>query len=221
MQVNNNTPNFTGLVRINPKNLNNLKQDIADSSKIASNSSAFSGGSTAYATAAPLDMASDLGIMKFLTKKFDGIFKIFNKIKNRNANPFEITNKAAAKVTVKNVVESGSTLSTGSSLISTGIGGYASTVGSAMDQTVHYPTLGSGLIPDKIVDACSNNFLEQTTYNMLYREHGFGNESASSLMPPTSGFGYLSQLIGSTMIKEIKNPKATKVLDKQGTKLPS
>ncbi len=67
-------------------------------------------------------------------------------------------------------------------LITTGLSstaaGNLTSAASYMDQSVHYPLLGSQQLPNWFLNFANHSALQESAYNYLYKPHALGNQTA-------------------------------------------
>ena len=223
MQINkvNNCPNFEARIKIQKHAFQNIAKDFSDSSSVSGNSGAILSSTTGESTIFPLDLIAGKGFSDKINNQFKKIGEHFYNIFHRNIQTTIIENPENLKEFSK---QSTSALG-GSSTISSGLGSYAGSIGSALDQSINYPF---GFIYDKSVPEFllknapesvnkSLDALANSAYNTLYNEQGLGNECASMSSTLTSGAGAMFQGLGSVNIIE-SSKKMKEVVSK---KIPS
>lgn len=207
----NNTQNFGARIRIEKTGFQNLGRDIADSFISGTNTTGTVASTVGETTVFPSDLIAGVGFAK-------PICNGLNRIKNAIGRIFGRTLKLSEFDADSHLVlNSSGKASTGSGMISTGIGSYASSIGSGLDQSVNYPWAKSEIVPqliaksnNPIINDIANN-LEGVTFDVLYRQHALGNETASIPSVFTSTTGVLSQGYGFDMINNAdKAIKATR-----------
>ena len=198
----NNTPNFGARIVIQKTGFKNLGRDIADSFISGTNTTGTVASSVGEITAFPSEISAGVGFSKSITNGMRRIKNAIDRIFGRNIKTSELD--ADSNLLLNN---SGNA-SSGSGLITTGVGSYGSSAASGLDQSVNYPFAGSEVVPHLI--AKSNNpvineianTMNGAAFNLMYNEHGLGNEIASIPASITSGLGASSQGVGLDIIKK-------------------
>ena len=197
----NNTQNFGARIRIEKTGFQNLGRDIADSFISGTNTTGTVASTVGETTVFPSELVAGVGFAKSINKGLNRIKNAFRGIFGRNLKLSHFDAESHL------LLNSSGKASTGSGMVSTGIGSYASSIGSGLDQSVNYPWAGSEIVPqfiakshNPIVNEIANN-LEGVAFDVLYRQHGLGNETASLPSGLTSTTGILSQGYGFDMIK--------------------
>lgn len=223
MQINsiNNSPKFEARIKIQKQGFQNIAKDFGDSSSVSGNSGAMTSSCVGETTIFPFELFGGNGFAEKIKTNYNKIMEHFTKIFQRNVQTTIVENPENLKAFSK---QSASATS-GSSLISSGIESYAGSLGSALDQSVHYPM---GSVYDRSVPVFLDKnapeeavkvlkMLTDSAYDLLYNERGLGNECASSASSVFSGIGVGSQGIGSTLISE-SSKKMSEIVSK---KIPS
>lgn len=215
-----NAPNFEARLRIKKEGFKNIARDLGDSVSVSNNTSGAISSSIGESTIFPLELVAGKGFANSIKTQFRKIGNNFKNIFCRNINTVAIENPENLKAFSK---QSGSAAA-GSSTVSSGIGSYAGSIGSALDQSVNYPfSVYDRSIPEYLnahAPECvlkSLTGLTNSAYNSLYNERGFGNESASLISSMVSGVGVGAQGLGSANIVE-STKKMSEILSK---KIPS
>jgi hypothetical protein len=218
----NNCPNFQARIKVNKVGLQNLTKDIADTTKIGTHGSASLSSTVVETTALPVDsVCANNCVSDCITMHSDAIDELNKAISARNIKTLESENTKAT-------LEASGIASSGVSSTASGMGGYVASAASALDQSAHYPNL---LYPESVYDSIiehspksSADFVESITYrtyDSLYdKRASAGNELASSDSSFMLGLGYLSNIIGSTLLKDGK-AGAKKLLDGPKKNIPS
>lgn len=207
----NNTQNFGARIRIEKTGFQNLGKDIADSFISGTNTTGTVASTIGESTAFPSELVAGVGFAKSINKGFNRIKNAINRIFGRSLKSSEYDADSHL------LLNSSTKASSGSGMISTGLGSYTSSIASGLDQSVNYPWAGSEIVPklilksnNPIVNEVAND-LEGVAFDVLYREHGLGNENASIPSAITSTTGFLSQGFGFDAIKNSnKAIKATR-----------
>ena len=222
MQINsiNNSPNFEARIKIKKEGFQNLVKDFGDSASISGNSSAGTVSTVGESTVFPIEFFGGKGLSEKIRKTCSKISNRFADIFKRNIQTTVVENPENLKEFSKQSV---SALG-GSSTVSTGLGSYAESVGSALDQSIHYPvSIYDRSIPEYLNQNAPESVLKplgkltDSAYDWLYNERGFGNECASMSSLTQSGIGVFSQGAGSSLIKD----SAKKISEVSSKKIPS
>ena len=219
-RINYNTPNFQARIVIKKQGVENLLKDVAGSSKIGVRSSASTSSGVAEATSFPSDIIYEgNGLSAVMRSNVKAIEKESDAISARDLRTVESGNKMASN----ELGESAKAASTGSSLLGSASGSYYSSGASALDQSAHYPnssyTMDSYEAIKNLGGERSAEYVYDTqdwAYQLLYREHAAGNESASSASTTASGLGLFSHIAGSGGISE-----SAKLFNKSKKNIPS
>lgn len=197
----NNTQNFGARIRIEKTGFQNLGKDIADSFISGTNTTGTVASTVGETTVFPSELVAGTGFAKSINRGMIRIKNAINRIFGRNLKSSDFDADSHL------VLNSSGKASTGSGMITTGIGSYASSIASGLDQSVNYPWAQSEIIPqliakahNPVINEVANN-LEGVAFDVLYRQHGLGNETASIPSVFTSTTGVLSQGFGFDMIK--------------------
>ena len=223
MEINNisQSPNFGARIIIQKTGFKNLGEDIIDSLELSSLSGGSSGSATTETTIFPSDIVKGGKFANYINKCIDGMKETFAKIFNRNIKTSEIEG-----VDMKEVASNSAVASSGAGSISTGLGSYDAALGSAIDQSVNYP---SSIYAKSFPEFSVNHFpepvlkhldyMEHFAYNWLYNKGGMGNEIASLSSTSYSGVGATSQGIGYELLT--KGKKAFDKAEEVQRRLPS
>lgn len=189
-------PDFKATIRVNKANLVNLTKDLGDSASMSASSTALIPSAVSEATIFPMEKGG-IGFKSTMKKIWSIISEKFNKILGRPIKPVRIEGDTTA---IKQASKIAGAETTGSGILSTGVGSYTSAGASIMDQSVHYPVSGSDMLPANWLAWMRENPLQDAAYNILYNERGFGNESASVIASFASAPGAMSHVGGSEII---------------------
>ena len=223
MEINNisQSPNFGARIIIQKTGFKNLGKDIIDSLELSSLSGGSSGSATTETTIFPSDIVKGGKFANYINKYIDGMKETFAKIFNRNIKTSEIEG-----IDMKEVASNSAVASSGAGSISTGLGSYDAALGSAIDQSVNYP---SSIYAKSFPEFSVNHFpepvlkhldyMEHFAYNWLYNKGGMGNEIASLSSTSYSGVGATSQGIGYELLT--KGKKAFDKAEEVQRRLPS
>lgn len=195
-QQQNYNPNFKATIKIKKDNLVNLTKDIGDSSLITTSGVSMLPSATVESTIFPME-AQGVGLVGTMKRFANAIKKLYNRILNRPIKPIAVEGDTTA---IKEASKITRAETTGSGILSTGVGSYTSAGASMMDQSVHYPCLGSDSLPEGALRWMRENPLQDSAYDLLYNEHGLGNECASSSASIVSVPGTFSHSVGSQII---------------------
>ncbi len=220
MQVNpvsqqNYEPNFKATVRIKGGNLVNILANSGDSSAMTTSSASMIPSGILESTIFPMEKGG-IGFAKPIRALANAIKTRWNKILGRPIKPMALEGDTTG---LKEASKIASVEASSSGLVTTGVGSYTSGAASFMDQSVHYPTLGSDALPAEWIEWMRKNPLQDAAYDFLYNEKGIGNESASSFAATASGMGSVAHYAGSAGIaaprktlKELTSKPANDVL---------
>ena len=202
MEVNkiNNAPNFGARIIIQKKGFRNLGADIADSIVSGTNTTGTAVSTVGETTMLPSELIAGVGFSKSIRNGMQRIKGAIDRIFNRNIKT------SALDEDMHDLLNSSGNASSGSGMISTGVGSYGSSVASGLDQSVNYPFAGSEAVPNWILNSnkpmitgIANN-MEGVAFDVLYNRHGYGNETAVIPSALSSSSGMFSQGKGFDMI---------------------
>ena len=201
------SPNFGARIVIQKTGFQNLGKDIIDSALISQKTGSTASSTVTETTIFPYDAIKNFPFARRIEKYFDEIGEAFNRIFHRN-----IKTSALEGVDTKAVAEKTASASTGSGIISTGIGAYDASLASALDQSVNYPNsiyarsfpeFSVNHFPESVVKHLDS--IERSAYDRLWDPRaGAGNECASSFSVSASGAGAFSQGIGFEILTKGK-----------------
>lgn len=197
----NNSPNFGARIMIQKTGFKNLGKDVVDSFVSGTNTTGTVASTVAETTALPSELIAGTGFSKSISNGMRRIKEAIDRILGRNIKT------SAFDEDMHGLLNSTGRATSGSGLVTTGVGSYGSSIASGLDQSVNYPALGSEVIPHLIVKSnnptiteIANN-MEGVAFDVLYREHGLGNETASLPSGILSTLGGVLQGSGADMIK--------------------
>lgn len=223
MQVNsiNHSPNFEARIKIQKTGFQNIAKDLKDSTSISGNSSASTVSAIGEATIFPFEIVGGKGLAGKIRNSFKKMGEHFSNIFHRNIQTSVVENPENLKAFSKQSASA----TAGTTTVSSGVGAYASSVGSALDQSVHYPldSIYTRDIPQYLAQHAPESVnktlgtLADSAYDVLYNEHGLGNECASASSSISSSIGVGMQGLGSKVISE-SSKKMGEIVSK---KIPS
>lgn len=196
----NNSQNFGARIMIQKNGFKNIGKDIVDTALSGTNTTGTATSSVGESTVFPSEISAGVGFSKSITNGMRRIKESLDRIFGRNIKT------SAFDEDMHGLLKSSGKASTGSSIVTTGVGSYGSSIASGLDQSVNYPWAGSEVVPQLIAKSnptireIANN-MEGVAFDVLYKEHGNGNESASIVSSLTSGLGAFSQGLGADIIK--------------------
>ena len=207
----NNSPNFGARIIIQKTGFKNLGKDIADSFVSGTNTTGTVASTVGETTVFPSEISAGTGFSKSIHNGMRRIKEALDRIFGRDIKT------SAFDDDMQGLLNSTGRASSGSGMVTTGIGSYGSSLASGLDQSVNYPLsgLGSELIPQYIakvnnptVNEIAKN-MEGVAFDVLYNEHGFGNETAFIPSALSSASGVFSQGKGFDMVKNANKASAT------------
>ena len=215
----NNSTNFGARIVIQKTGFKNLGADIVDSFELGSKTTGSAGSVVTETTIFPSDAVKGMPFGNKISKCIDKMKETFARIFDRN-----IKTTALEGVDTKAVAEKTASATTGSGIMSTGIGSYDASLASALDQSVNYPNsiyarsfpeFSANHFPESVVKHLDS--IERSAYNQLWDPRaGAGNESASSYSFSMSGGGAFSQAFGFDILTRGK-----KAFSEAERKMPS
>lgn len=221
MQVNNvqSSPNFQAKIMIKKNGFKNIGSDIVDSTVIGANTTGLAGSSVVESTLLPLEIVAGKGLKNTISKNLDKVKERFFNIFHRNIKTSQFD--ADSKLYLANSRNAAA----GSGVVTTGIGSYGSSIASGLDQSIHYPASGySNIIGDAFRGLPEGHSvhavldpMQKSAYDVLYNEHGIGNESASVSSGLTSTIGAALQGMGSESVMK----SCGKIKEQAAKKIPS
>ena len=203
MEVNkvNNTTNFGARIIIQKKGFKNLGADVVDSFVSGTNTTGTAISTVGETTMLPSELLADTGFSKSIHNGMQRIKEALDRIFGRNIKT------SALDEDMHGLLNSTGNASSGSGMVTTGVGSYGSSIASGLDQSVNYPFAGSEAVPNwifnsnkPVITGIANN-MEGVAFDVLYNKHGYGNETAVIPSALSSSSGLFSQGKGFDMIK--------------------
>lgn len=219
--IKNTNPNFGARIVIKKTGFQNLGKDLADSFEIGSRTTGLTTSFSTEATIIPSDIVEGKPFLNKMDKFMNKIGDAFKRIFGRN-----VKTTAIEGIDTKEVASNSAVATSGAGSISTGLGSYDAALGSAIDQSVNYPSsIYARSFPEFSVNHFPEpvlkhlDYMEHFAYNWLYNKGGMGNEIASLSSSSYSGVGATSQGIGYELLT--KGKKALGKAEEAQRKLPS
>ena len=169
----NNSPKFGARIMIQKKGFQNLGKDIADSFSTGTNTTGTVSSTVGEVTAFPSEISAGIGFSKAINNGMRRIKEALDRIFNRDIKTFDED--------MHGILKSTGNASSGSGLVTTGVGSYGTSAASGLDQSVNYPFAASEVVPNLIAKSHSplvnqiTNNMEALAFDVLYNKHGLGN----------------------------------------------